>query len=127
MNAPALSSFVVLWLLYEAALSLFYVRRLCGRARGASGWNWVGLTLAAACGLALVSWSLILHLRNFTTAALSLNIIAIALSILAFAVFYFRLRAIRAPRSLYRYWRVPAWAALATLLAGLLLFFSPTP
>ncbi|MGD0574658.1 MAG: hypothetical protein ABSB61_04715 [Anaerolineales bacterium] len=127
MTAPTLSSFVILLLMYEAALALFYVRPMLRNDRRASPWNWRALTLIVLLCFAMVSWSFVLHHRGFLAESLSLNVLAIALAILGLAFFYFRLRALRDPTSIYQHWRVIVWLALATFLAGILLPAVPTP
>lgn len=127
MTAPTLSSFVVLLLMYEAALALFYVRPMVRNDRRTSPWNWRALTLVVLLCFAMVSWSFILLRRGFLAESLSLNVLAIALAILALAFFYFRLRASHDPTSIYKHWRVIVWIALATFLAGILLPSIPTP
>ncbi len=121
MTTPVLSSFAILFLMYEAALALFYVRPMVRNDRRASPWTWRAFALIVVLCFALVTWSFTLHVRGFPAESLSLNVLAIALAILALAFFYFRLRARRDPTSIYQHWRVIAWIALATLLAGILL------
>ncbi|MGA2820821.1 MAG: hypothetical protein ABSF61_09230 [Anaerolineales bacterium] len=127
MTTSTLSSFVILLLMYEAALALFYVRPMVRNDRRASPWNWRALALIVLLCFAMVTWSFILHLRGFPAESLSLNVLAIALAILGLAFFYFRLRARREPTSVYQHWRVIVWIALATFLAGILLPAIPTP